>query len=55
MLLSNLYRVIFGRREEPEAGAVNVLHRIQRTCVMTAVEFQRQTEAIRRQRDAQQR
>lgn len=53
-MLSNLYRVIFGRREEPEATAVNLLHRIQKTCVMTAVECQRQAEA-RRQRVARQR
>ena len=44
MLLNNLYRTIFGSHQEPEAVAVNVLHRIQRVCVQTAVEFERQAE-----------
>jgi len=51
MLLNKLYRTIFGSHQEPEAVAVNVLHRIQRVCVQTAVEFQRQAEVIRGQRE----
>jgi hypothetical protein len=51
MLLTNLYRSIFCRHQEREAAPVNVVHRIQRVCVMTAVEFQRQTEVIRGQRE----
>jgi len=51
MLLSNLYRRIFGSRQKPKVVRTKVASRIQRVCVLTAVEFQRQAEVLRGQRE----
>jgi hypothetical protein len=51
MLLSNLFRMIFGTRREPKAVRRKVARRIQQVCVRAAVEFERQAEVMREQRE----
>jgi hypothetical protein len=52
MLLNKLCRMIFNSYEAPpKAAPVKVARRIQRVCVLTAVEFERQAKMMQGQRE----